>query len=245
MPGSSELSRPVGRVPEWHGSGPGGARGRPMLSDRRRGDADGRPRGAVDAPSRRRRDEPADEALLRVVYEEHGRAVLAYATRLVRDRHAAADVVQETFLRAWRHPEVLVRGHGPIRGWLLAVARNIVIDRARAAAIRPQEVADTAIDLGGNGIAAELAAEPDHAERVAGGSGGDQRDGRAIRRPPGGARAPVLGRPQSGRHRRRRSASAWARRNRGLTMRSLRCVRRSREGMGGEGFGGTRFIAAG
>jgi RNA polymerase sigma-70 factor, ECF subfamily len=94
--------------------------------------------------------------------------VLAYATRLVRDRHAAADVVQETFLRAWRHPEVLVRGHGPVRGWLLAVARNIVIDRARAAAIRPQEVADTAIDLGGNGIAAELAAEPDHAERVAG-----------------------------------------------------------------------------
>ena len=117
----------------------------------------------VGALRRRRRDESPDEALLRAVYEEHGQAVLAYANRLVRDRHAAADVVQETFLRAWRHPEVLVRGHGRLRGWLLAVARNIVIDRARALAIRPQEVADVAIELGGGGIAAE----PDHAERVA------------------------------------------------------------------------------
>ena len=117
----------------------------------------------VGAPRRRRRDEPPDEALLRAVYEEHGQAVLAYANRLVRDRHAAADVVQETFLRAWRHPEVLVRGHGRVRGWLLAVARNIVIDRARALAIRPQEVPDVAIELGGGGIAAE----PDHADRVA------------------------------------------------------------------------------
>ena len=102
--------------------------------------------------------------MLRVVYEEHGQAVLAYASRLLRgDRHAAADVVQETFLRAWRHPEILVRGHGPIRGWLLAVARNIIIDRARAAAIRPQEVADDAIELGDGGAVAD----PDHADRVA------------------------------------------------------------------------------
>lgn len=101
--------------------------------------------------------------LLRAIYEEHGQPVLAYANRLVRDRHTAADVVQETFLRAWRHPEVLVRGPGRVRGWLLAVARNIVIDRARALAIRPQEVPDVAIELGGRGIAAE----PDHADRVA------------------------------------------------------------------------------
>ena len=117
----------------------------------------------VGAPRSLRRDEPPDEVLLRVVYGEHGQAVLAYANRLVRDRHAAADVVQETFLRAWRHPEVLVRGHGRVRGWLLAVARNVVIDRARALAIRPQEVPDVAIELGGGGIAAE----PDHADRVA------------------------------------------------------------------------------
>ena len=162
MPGSPELSRTVGRLPEGPAQTRDGA-GSADAARPEKGYADGRAHDAVGAPPRRRRDEPPDEALLRAVYEEHGQAVLAYANRLVRDRHAAADVVQETFLRAWRHPEVLVRGHGRVRGWLLAVARNIVIDRARALAIRPQEVPDVAIELGGGGIAAE----PDHADRVA------------------------------------------------------------------------------
>ncbi|MCU1681433.1 MAG: polymerase [Amycolatopsis sp.] len=90
----------------------------------------------------RRRQADADEALIRGVYEEHGRALLTYATRLTNDRAAAEDVVQETLLRAWKHPEVLVNGKGSTRGWLLTVARNIVIDKARARGARPAEVAE-------------------------------------------------------------------------------------------------------
>jgi RNA polymerase sigma-70 factor (ECF subfamily) len=96
---------------------------------------------AVLRPRRRQAD--ADEALVRSLYEEHGRALLAYATRLTGDRAAAEDVVQETLVRAWKHPEVLVNGKGSIRGWLLTVARNIVTDRARAKAARPVEVAES------------------------------------------------------------------------------------------------------
>lgn len=91
----------------------------------------------------RRHQEAADEALIRTLFEEHGRAVLAYATRLTGDRAAAEDVMQETLLRAWRHPESLLNGKGSVRGWLLTVARNIVTDRARARAARPAEVAET------------------------------------------------------------------------------------------------------
>lgn len=91
----------------------------------------------------RRRQADADEALVRSIYDEHGRALLAYATRLTGDRAAAEDVVQETLVRAWKHPEVLVNGKGSIRGWLLTVARNIVTDRARARAARPVEVAES------------------------------------------------------------------------------------------------------
>jgi len=44
--------------------------------------------------------------MLRAAYEEHGRAVFAYAARLLEekrdDRDAAADITQETFERAWR-----------------------------------------------------------------------------------------------------------------------------------------------
>lgn len=91
----------------------------------------------------RRRQADADEALVRSLYDEHGRALLAYATRLTGDRATAEDVVQETLVRAWRHPEVLVNGKGSIRGWLLTVARNIVTDKARARAARPVEVAES------------------------------------------------------------------------------------------------------
>jgi RNA polymerase sigma-70 factor (ECF subfamily) len=101
-----------------------------------------------------------DEALVQAVYREHGRAMLAYATRLLNDRAAAEDVVQEALIRAWRHPEVLTNGKGSIRGWLLTVVRNLVTDRQRARAARPAEVAETA-------AAADLSAVVrDHADQV-------------------------------------------------------------------------------
>jgi RNA polymerase sigma-70 factor (ECF subfamily) len=77
------------------------------------------------------------------LYEEHGRSLLAYATRLTGDRASAEDVVQETLLRAWKHSDAMVNQKGSVRGWLLTVARNIVTDRVRAKAARPTEVAET------------------------------------------------------------------------------------------------------
>ena len=98
-----------------------------------------------------------DEVLVRTLYTEHGRALLAYATRLTGDHAAGEDVVQETLLRAWRNPEILVNGRGSVRGWLLTVVRNIVIDRYRARAARPAEVAETP---------GRPPVQPDHANQV-------------------------------------------------------------------------------
>ncbi|MER5768560.1 sigma-70 family RNA polymerase sigma factor [Streptomyces sp. NPDC001985] len=105
----------------------------------------------------RTRQRTSDEVLIRALYEEHGRALLAYAQRLTGDRSAAEDVVQETLIRAWKHPDSLVNGKGSVRGWLLTVARNIVTDRFRAKAARPTEVAESP----SNGPV-----EQDHAEAV-------------------------------------------------------------------------------
>lgn len=104
-----------------------------------------------------RRREVADEALVRSLFQEHGRAMLAYATQLTRDRAAAEDVVQEALVRAWRHPDSLVNGKGSVRGWLLTVIRNIVTDTIRARNARPTEVAETPV---------EVAIERDHADQV-------------------------------------------------------------------------------
>ncbi len=81
-----------------------------------------------------------------------------YATRLLGDQELAEDVVQEALIRIWRHPEVLTNGRGSIRGWLLTTVRNIVISRARARAVRPREIAESA---------AHPASVDDHAAAVA------------------------------------------------------------------------------
>ncbi len=107
--------------------------------------------------SAQRADQAGDEALIRSLYEEHGRSLLAYATRLTGDRASAEDVVQETLVRAWRHGRTLVEEKGSIRGWLLTVTRNIIIDRARARSARPTEVAESP---------ATPPVEHDHAESV-------------------------------------------------------------------------------
>jgi len=81
------------------------------------------------------------EALICSLYAEHGRSLLDYATRLTGNRAAAEDVVQETLVRAWKHADDLVEDKGSVRGWLLTVARRVVIDQARARSVRPAEVA--------------------------------------------------------------------------------------------------------
>lgn len=87
-----------------------------------------------------------DEVVMRALYDEHAGPVLGYVLRLTGgDRQRAEDVVQETMLRAWRHPEAALPAKGSLRPWLLTVARNIVIDHARARKARPHEVGEQAL----------------------------------------------------------------------------------------------------
>ncbi|MDO8732629.1 MAG: sigma-70 family RNA polymerase sigma factor [Actinomycetota bacterium] len=83
----------------------------------------------------------ADEELVRELYDQYARGLLGYVSGLMgADRQRAEDIVQETLMRAWRHPEVLQdEGRSP-RGWLFTVARNLVIDAHRAQLARPPEV---------------------------------------------------------------------------------------------------------
>jgi RNA polymerase sigma-70 factor (ECF subfamily) len=89
----------------------------------------------------------ADDAeLLREMFAEHGDALYAHALRLASgDRQRAEDLVQETLLRAWRHPEALNPDRGSIRAWLFTTARNLAIDSWRRRSVRVGEVVTDAI----------------------------------------------------------------------------------------------------
>ncbi|MGX7678887.1 sigma-70 family RNA polymerase sigma factor [Jatrophihabitans sp. DSM 45814] len=77
------------------------------------------------------------EQAFRALYAEHGQALLAYAQRFTADRGRAEDIVQETFLRAWRNFPNLIEDERPARAWLFQVTRRLLIDAVRAAKARP------------------------------------------------------------------------------------------------------------
>jgi RNA polymerase sigma-70 factor (ECF subfamily) len=81
------------------------------------------------------------DELLRALHAEHGDALYAHAMRLCDgDRQRAEDLVQETLLRAWRHPEALSPERGSARAWLFTTARHLSIDAWRRRTARVGEV---------------------------------------------------------------------------------------------------------
>jgi RNA polymerase sigma-70 factor (ECF subfamily) len=92
----------------------------------------------------RRRAEVAGEVLVRRLFEEHGKAILAYATRLTGDRSGAEDVVQETLVRAWRHGADM-SGQSVGRAWLFKVVRDVATERTRVREIE-QDRSDKVMD---------------------------------------------------------------------------------------------------
>jgi RNA polymerase sigma-70 factor (ECF subfamily) len=93
-----------------------------------------------------RRAENDPEEGLRALYEGHAPVLLAYAIRLTDgDRARAEDIVQETFVRAWRNLDKLDERAGPVRPWLFTVAQRLAIDAHRARKARPPETGDAVL----------------------------------------------------------------------------------------------------
>ncbi|AXB48273.1 sigma-70 family RNA polymerase sigma factor [Amycolatopsis albispora] len=80
---------------------------------------------------------------MRALHSDHAAALWSYALSLTGGNTARAeDVVQETLLRAWKHPRVLDQSQGSARAWLFTVARRIAIDDWRSAASRSEVSTD-------------------------------------------------------------------------------------------------------
>ncbi len=84
---------------------------------------------------------PGDpDAAIRQLYSHYANALHGYVEQFCPDRASADDIVQETFIRAWRHLPQLSADDRPVRPWLFRVARNLLIDANRAARARPMTV---------------------------------------------------------------------------------------------------------
>lgn len=76
------------------------------------------------------------EREVQAAYELYGGELFGFAFKALDDRQLAEDVVQETFVRAWRSPRGFDPQQGSLRTWLFAIARNAVVDAVRRRKVR-------------------------------------------------------------------------------------------------------------
>jgi RNA polymerase sigma-70 factor, ECF subfamily len=98
-----------------------------------------------------RRVAEGDVRALAVLYDRHARVVYAFAAHAI-GKSDAEEVVQEVFVRLWRRAAQFDLERGAFSTWLMAIARNHVVDqlrrrqRGRIAAGQIEEVLMNAVD---------------------------------------------------------------------------------------------------
>jgi RNA polymerase sigma-70 factor, ECF subfamily len=76
--------------------------------------------------------EARDADALGQLYDRHAARLLGLAHRILGDTGEAEEVVQETFLYAWKAASSFDRSRGSVLAWLIVAARSRSIDRLRS-----------------------------------------------------------------------------------------------------------------
>jgi RNA polymerase sigma-70 factor, ECF subfamily len=84
-----------------------------------------------------------DRSALEALYDQHAARVLGVCLKIVGDRAAAEDVLQETFWRVWQNAATYQSQRGSFTSWLFRIARNLAIDVYRRQNSRPYEIVET------------------------------------------------------------------------------------------------------
>jgi len=105
-----------------------------------------------------------DPAVLEWLYRRHAPAVFGFVRHLVGDQAAAEDVVQDVFLQVWRTLHTYDPDRGPVRAWLMSMARSHALDHLRRRALEAR-VRPFSGDAGASG--AEEAGSDRHLTRAA------------------------------------------------------------------------------
>ncbi len=77
-----------------------------------------------------------DTQAFAALYDRHGRVAYSLAYRMMGERQAAEDLVQEAFLKVWRAAGSYRADRASVRTWILSIVNNRGIDVLRSSASR-------------------------------------------------------------------------------------------------------------
>jgi RNA polymerase sigma-70 factor (ECF subfamily) len=81
-----------------------------------------------------------DLQALEEFFDRHQRIALAVAYRVLGDREAAEDVLQEAFLAVWRQADTYQPEKGTARSWFLSIVRHRAIDVTRGRSFAKERI---------------------------------------------------------------------------------------------------------
>jgi len=100
------------------------------------------------------KSQAGDRAAFEVIVRRTARLLFARLYLETADAHRAEDLVQETYLVAWRRVEQL-KDPGGLRAWLFSIAHSVLVDsvrregrKKRSGPREPSEAIDRAVDPG-------------------------------------------------------------------------------------------------
>lgn len=73
-----------------------------------------------------------DRAAFRDVYRQSASKLTGVLTRMLKDRAEVEDALQDVYIRVWQRAAQFDGARGTGMGWLVAIARNVALDRLRA-----------------------------------------------------------------------------------------------------------------
>lgn len=73
-----------------------------------------------------------DRQAFGIFYDRYASLVFTFAMRILRDRSAAEDILQEVFLQAWREAGSYDQDRGSPEAWIITMSRSRGIDKLRS-----------------------------------------------------------------------------------------------------------------
>ncbi|WP_245957489.1 RNA polymerase sigma factor [Chitinophaga flava] len=75
-----------------------------------------------------------DQKVFAYLYDHYSPALFGVIVKVLNDNHSAGDVLQDVFMKIWRHADQYRNDKGRLFTWMLNIARNTAIDILRSKA---------------------------------------------------------------------------------------------------------------